>query len=194
MAERASGKVEYDDTGFHVTQVQYTLRSFGYTIAVDGIFGPQTLKVVKHFQKVNGLEVDGIVGPKTLKAMGLILGNSKPIAPASHLPDIDPVPPVRTPNTGTPGASGADQWHDLAMSVGFTEAHWPVLRCIINRESRGQANAKNPHSSATGLTQILARYYPNENLYDPTTNLRIALQLYNSRGWQPWTLPGHQCY
>ena len=37
----------------------------------DGIFGPGTAKIVKHWQSTNGLVADGIVGPKTL---GKLLG------------------------------------------------------------------------------------------------------------------------
>ena len=37
----------------------------------DGIFGPGTAKIVKHWQSSNGLVADGIVGPKTL---GKLLG------------------------------------------------------------------------------------------------------------------------
>ena len=37
----------------------------------DGIFGPGTEKIVKHWQSTNGLTADGIVGPKTL---GKLLG------------------------------------------------------------------------------------------------------------------------
>ena len=32
---------------------------------LDGVFGPQTEKVVKDFQQLNGLVVDGVVGPIT---------------------------------------------------------------------------------------------------------------------------------
>jgi len=35
----------------------------------DGIFGPQTLAAVKHFQRQNGLAVDGIVGKNTWAAI-----------------------------------------------------------------------------------------------------------------------------
>lgn len=38
-------------------------------ITTDGIFGPNTEKAVKKFQKENNLTVDGIVGPKTWAAM-----------------------------------------------------------------------------------------------------------------------------
>ena len=38
-------------------------------LVVDGMFGPETLKAVKHFQGGHSLEVDGIVGPKTKEAL-----------------------------------------------------------------------------------------------------------------------------
>lgn len=40
----------------------------GWTIAVDGVFGPQTRSVCVKFQREKGLEVDGIVGPHTWAA------------------------------------------------------------------------------------------------------------------------------
>lgn len=47
-----------------VTRVQRALR-----IAADGIFGPQTRRAVRAFQKRHGLLVDGIVGPQTRRAL-----------------------------------------------------------------------------------------------------------------------------
>jgi|TARA_B100001057_G_C22802456_1_gene932060 putative chitinase len=35
----------------------------------DGIFGPGTAKIVRHWQSSNGLVADGIVGPKTLEKL-----------------------------------------------------------------------------------------------------------------------------
>jgi peptidoglycan hydrolase-like protein with peptidoglycan-binding domain len=42
-----------------------TLQSFFGGLKMDGVFGAQTEKAVKEFQKQRNLESDGIVGPKT---------------------------------------------------------------------------------------------------------------------------------
>jgi peptidoglycan hydrolase-like protein with peptidoglycan-binding domain len=65
--------------------VQLVLSSFGYTIAVDGDYGPQTTKVVKSWQKSNGLQEDGIAGPITQASLGLSpadrQGNAQQVTP-----------------------------------------------------------------------------------------------------------------
>lgn len=48
-----------------VRQFQAKLRDRGWTIGVDGNFGPQTESVVRKFQKEKGLVVDGLVGVRT---------------------------------------------------------------------------------------------------------------------------------
>jgi cell wall-associated NlpC family hydrolase len=42
-------------------------------IPADGIFGPQTQRAVKRYQRAHGLIVDGIVGPQTAGSLGLSL-------------------------------------------------------------------------------------------------------------------------
>lgn len=62
--------VQRGSTGQAVTAVQVQLRySYGYIIAVDGIFGPKTQAAAKAFQRRFGLRPDGIVGPLTWNAM-----------------------------------------------------------------------------------------------------------------------------
>jgi cell wall-associated NlpC family hydrolase len=56
--------LKFGSRGPAVTRVQRALR-----IAADGIFGPQTRRAVRAFQKRHGLLVDGIVGPQTRKAL-----------------------------------------------------------------------------------------------------------------------------
>jgi len=57
------------DSGDAVKEVQTILSEFGYTVAVDGQFGPQTEKAVRSWQKSNGLYVDGIAGPITTASL-----------------------------------------------------------------------------------------------------------------------------
>jgi chitosanase len=55
--------------GPDVTAVQEALANTGFTLAVDGIFGPLTDAVVRQFQLEKGLISDGIVGPATRSAL-----------------------------------------------------------------------------------------------------------------------------
>lgn len=55
--------------GAHVREVQSQLTTRGWTITVDGSFGPGTERVVRTFQKNKGLKVDGVVGPATWTAL-----------------------------------------------------------------------------------------------------------------------------
>lgn len=55
--------------GDDVAQLQERLLALGFTPdRVDGVFGVNTEKAVRHFQRGVGLAVDGRVGPETLRA------------------------------------------------------------------------------------------------------------------------------
>lgn len=55
--------------GEDVRAVQQRLRDRGWTIGVDGDFGPETDRVVRAFQTEKRLTLDGIVGPATWRAL-----------------------------------------------------------------------------------------------------------------------------
>lgn len=53
----------------HVRVIQSRFKARGWTITVDGEFGPRTERVVSRFQQNKKLKVDGVVGPKTWAAL-----------------------------------------------------------------------------------------------------------------------------
>jgi hypothetical protein len=55
--------------GNHVRAAQTRINSYGYKLAVDGIFGAGTLAAVTDFQRHNQLTVDGIVGILTWRTL-----------------------------------------------------------------------------------------------------------------------------
>ncbi|MEO1827652.1 MAG: N-acetylmuramidase family protein [Pseudomonas sp.] len=56
--------------GHAVRDLQAALKRAGYTVELDGDFGPKTEAAVIALQTERGLVVDGIAGPKTLAALG----------------------------------------------------------------------------------------------------------------------------
>ena len=80
--------VDRGDRGPAVTRVQEHLRWFGYSIATDGVFGAQTERAVRHWQRAQGLEPDGVVGPLTEASLG-IRGEAVQVTPP-------PAPPMPT--------------------------------------------------------------------------------------------------
>ncbi len=59
-----------------VLMLQDLLSAAGYTIVVDGSFGPKTDAIVRQFQRDNQLVGDGVVGPKTWEVLVLKAGSS----------------------------------------------------------------------------------------------------------------------
>jgi peptidoglycan hydrolase-like protein with peptidoglycan-binding domain len=66
----ATATLQYGSSGQSVITLQQQLNSFGYGLAVDGVFGSNTLNAVTSFQASKGLAADGIVGPLTWSALG----------------------------------------------------------------------------------------------------------------------------
>lgn len=69
-APKAMPLVKRGDKGAAVKTLQLALKSRGYRIEADGVFGKQTEATVKTYQKRCGMKADGIVGRKTWAALG----------------------------------------------------------------------------------------------------------------------------
>lgn len=85
-----------------------------------------------------------------------------------------------------------ERWRPL-VSRYFPADDVDTAMCILRHESGGDPDADNPRSSATGLFQILASgWAPHFNvsvdqLFEPTTNVRLAREILDIQGWTAWT-------
>ncbi|MBY5904163.1 DUF3380 domain-containing protein [Rhizobium leguminosarum] len=61
-------------SGVDVSQLQEKLRKLGYTVNVDGDFGPATKQAVMKFQEDHDLQADGIAGPLTWSVIERLQG------------------------------------------------------------------------------------------------------------------------
>ena len=102
---------------------------------------------------------------------------------------------------------------DAARHIGWPESQLAVLHAVVWRESRclpDVHNPSDPRGGSWGLAQINGFWCkPNpttgwpigylqhygiletcDDLYDPHTNLRAALQIWSRSGWAPWSTVG----
>jgi GH24 family phage-related lysozyme (muramidase) len=73
-----------------VAQWQAQMQRRGWTIAVDGLYGPQSDRIARQFQQEKGLDADGIVGAQTWQAAFDSSTLSTPRNPPSGLRTINP--------------------------------------------------------------------------------------------------------
>ncbi|MDD6308956.1 MAG: M14 family metallopeptidase [Clostridia bacterium] len=57
--------IRFGDQSVYVEYIQLALSRLGYSVAIDGKFGTNTLRAVLQLQAARGLRADGIVGPRT---------------------------------------------------------------------------------------------------------------------------------
>ncbi len=72
-AARTWPTVRKGDSGENVVTLQASLSYRGYSVGVDGAFGPGTETVVKSFQQANGLSADGIVGAQSWETLFVVV-------------------------------------------------------------------------------------------------------------------------
>ncbi|MDB9313801.1 peptidoglycan-binding protein [Spirulina sp. CS-785/01] len=69
--------------GEDVRWVQNALQQAGFSVEVDGVYGPGTAKQLAEFQAKNGLMADGIVGDSTRATLGIEDSTSEPNPPST---------------------------------------------------------------------------------------------------------------
>jgi hypothetical protein len=133
-----------------IREVQQLLRGLGYTIGVDGIFGPQTETVVMQFQRDHKLVVDGQVGEKTL----LTLRNAKP-------------------NTRFL------QHSDLVWAAGVLQVPVAAVMAVNEVESRGSGFFSNNRPAILFERHIMRRRLVHHNI-DPAPHIQRLPNIVNT--------------
>lgn len=180
------------DKGAEVKQVQEHLRFVGgYSVKVDGIFGPQTARAVRHWQNANGLLVDGIVGPATAASLG-IRGDQIQLT---------------TPPNPPGGLNGCEEmsWYrqqaglpDIFDSIGFRESRCqndarptiPAASCCRGWWAIHRSNITAPGyaagAAACGITSEIDYYGTSPG--QKRASACFARVLYDISGMRPWAL------
>ena len=154
--------------GDDVAQLQRRLIELGFIISrVDGIYGPQTERAVRDFQKNVGLGADGICGPEVFRALQRL---SRTVAGGSqeHLRELltwDPSHRARSVETCTIVLDPSDSKTSLSDKSGLTEGTvcWDI------------ANRLEGRLAAAGALVVMTRSH-NSALTDERTRAMLANQ------------------
>lgn len=151
----------------------YILPKFG----VDGRYGPETLKAVNAFQKDHNFEVSKEVTKEMLKAMdneSLVNKNPEindPVAIKAALQD---------------GLMDNNVENAIRRAATDNKVSEELMFTIANIESRFNPRAVNKKSGASGLYQILPKYFSSygvnsNNVFDPFTNANAVAHKLSSK-------------
>lgn len=139
------------------------------------------------------LAVDLFVSEMESKQPSQLQNRLPTMIAACEEPPEPPAPAGTVSHAPSRGIGGnVEQWRALVAAY-FPSDQVDRALCIISYESGGNPGAKNPRSSARGLFQILgslwAPYYgiSQDALYDPATNVNIAVKIWGQSGWSAWS-------
>lgn len=98
-----------------------------------------------------------------------------------------PPPQVLASSTYRGIGSNVEQWRALVTAYFPNEVNRAL--CIVDAESGGNPNARNPSSGAAGLFQVMPFWWDKYggDRYDPETNVRIAAKIRAQQGWGAWS-------
>lgn len=116
-------------------------------------------------------------------ALALALGGGGVAATESATREpLAPAPALEVPEWAR-----CPEWWPAALEAGWPPAEMPTLDRVMWCESRCSPAAYN-RSSASGLMQVLARYFPaGADPLEPATNLAVALEVWEAQGWRAWS-------
>ena len=160
---------------------------------------------VIELQELLGLDADGIYGPVTRNAHVLAIDLIS--LPTGGVPEARPVLDARVYTRLRQLTDGqfwpnVERWRpavtEAVYAWGGDDADVHRFLRIMQCESAGRPDAKNPNSSASGLMQQLARYWPERaasagvagaDVFDPYANIWVSAWLALASpygGWSHW--------
>ena len=172
-----------------------------YTVMDEYSWMEQSVRVAD-LQKALGIEADGIYGPGTRSAHVTFLDGQG--VTLDGVPTASGRPSYSSPAPADGGEfwPNVERWRPTVTDAvyawgGDDDDVYRFLR-IMQCESAGRPDAKNPNSSASGLMQQLARYWPERaasagvagaDVFDPYANIWVSAWLALASpygGWQHW--------
>ena len=189
--------LQYGDQGNAVIDMQQRLMYLDFSVGPrmnDGIFGPYTKKGVISFQRDNKLPITGIFDIKTKEKLDTItkqipdveIQNKIDSIKASKSKGPDPITSTIEYNSDT-----VKKWDNTvtnALDIAALDYNIPkkILYTIANIESGGDPKAKNKRSGASGLFQIMPRYFDDygvntNTVFNPFINAEAAAKKITKR-------------
>jgi DNA invertase Pin-like site-specific DNA recombinase len=170
-----------------VRKVQRVLRDHGYRLGrpgVDGRFGPLTAAAVRRLQTDYGLAVDGIVGPKTRRLVGLLRDRvtgsqsnqreqSQPSRTSAPAPQPPPTTTPQQPETVTAAASSDTPQTKWLIALALAAAVAAFCAAIAAmRRPRWGARSEDPTAAAAVAPLMREPYVEGHSRDDHVADFR----------------------
>lgn len=127
---RSTTMLRNGSSGAAVREIQSLLGRAGYTVKIDGDFGPSTTEAVKEFQKDNKIEPDGVVGPETRRKLDELKISSKEEPGRQPVLEVSGV--KEGLSGGTAGAFGVEAARSTIESAAAKITGIPNLEWLSN--------------------------------------------------------------
>ncbi|HET7847210.1 MAG TPA: transglycosylase SLT domain-containing protein [Acidimicrobiia bacterium] len=104
---------------------------------------------------------------------------------------IRPIECGRAVDDHPPTHVEAEWWRPM-VALYFEPGDVDRVICLMEKESGGDPEARNPSTGAAGLMQVMPFWakthgYSYEELFDPGINLWVASRIRDQQGWPAWS-------
>tara|TARA_R110000751_G_scaffold256733_1_gene356138 strand:- start:60 stop:1523 length:1464 start_codon:yes stop_codon:yes gene_type:complete len=189
--------LKYGDRSSAVKDMQQHLMYLDFSVGPmmdDGIFGSYTENGVKSFQREHDLSINGVFDSDTKNKLDDL---TKQIPDDQILDKIDSIKKSKSKKIDTITSNipydsdTVKKWDNNvidALDIAALDYNIPkeILYTIANIESAGNPNAKNKSSGASGLFQIMPRYFNDygvtkDTVFNPFINAEAAAKKITKR-------------